>query len=59
MARFLREFAADTRGGTLVEYSALIGLLAAATIALVHSVHWRVWGSWYLIIFSPFGDMYH
>jgi pilus assembly protein Flp/PilA len=41
-----KRFGRDERGASLVEYSILIGLIAAATIALIGSVGGKVTASW-------------
>jgi pilus assembly protein Flp/PilA len=39
-------FARDERGASMVEYSILIGIITAATIALIIAVGGKVTGAW-------------
>jgi pilus assembly protein Flp/PilA len=44
--QFLRAIARDERGASLVEYSVLIGLVAAATIGLVSTAGGKTLSAW-------------
>jgi pilus assembly protein Flp/PilA len=46
MTQFLKNFARDEEGASLVEYSVLIGLVTAAVIVTISSVGGRVTKAW-------------
>ncbi|KLK92632.1 hypothetical protein AA309_13115 [Microvirga vignae] len=46
MSQFLKRFARDEEGASLVEYSVLIGLISAAVILLIGTVGGKVTNAW-------------